>query len=213
VKLRDRGRHLARLLTRCVTAGLLVTGLLVVLVTLTPVVGWWARVLAGTWNDPAGDVLIVPGGSLLDDGTMGQSSYWRGVYAALVIRNGHYSAVVLSGGGEGGSAASAMRSFLECSGVPAGIIRVETASRNTRENALNTKPVADHLAGVKVLLTSDYHMFRASRAFQKAGIDVSPHPIPDVLKRVGSPAARWGAFLDLTAETTAILYYYWRGWI
>lgn len=34
-----------------------------------------------------------------------------------------------------------------------------------------------------VLLTSDYHMFRARRMFEKAGLKVVPMPIPDGLKR------------------------------
>src|SRR5215813_5065330 len=61
---------------RLLYSGLAGLGLLVVLVTMTPLVSWWAGALAGPWEDPAGDVLIVLGGSLLADGVMGPSSYW-----------------------------------------------------------------------------------------------------------------------------------------
>ena len=71
----------------------------------------------------------------------------------------------------------------------------------------------DQLAGPKVLLTSDYHMFRAYRAFRKAGIDVQPRPFPDAIKQSMSRMNRWPVFLGLCTETTKIAYYFMRGWI
>ena len=65
----------------------------------------------------------------------------------------------------------------------------------------------------KVLLTSDYHMYRAHRVFAKQGIQVEPRPIPDVLKRGAGWRGRWPAFLDLLTESAKILYYRARGWI
>jgi len=62
-------------------------------------------------------------------------------------------------------------------------------------------------------MTSDYHMFRASRTFGKLGVDLSPRPMPDALKRAESLRARWSAFLDLVQETVKIIYYWVRGWI
>jgi uncharacterized SAM-binding protein YcdF (DUF218 family) len=85
-----------------------------------------------------------------------------------------------------------MREFLACQGVPVTAIEVEMRSSNTRENALN---VARLLAGEnrgKVLLTSDYHMYRAARAFAKAGLTVAPWPFPDGIKRSQRRLNRWG---------------------
>jgi uncharacterized SAM-binding protein YcdF (DUF218 family) len=65
----------------------------------------------------------------------------------------------------------------------------------------------------KVLLTSDYHMFRAFRAFQKAGLNVLSRPIPDARKRAARWLYRWWVFLDLSSETMKIVYYRARGWI
>jgi uncharacterized SAM-binding protein YcdF (DUF218 family) len=62
-------------------------------------------------------------------------------------------------------------------------------------------------------MTSDYHMFRAVRTFRKAGLAVSPRPIPDALKRYGSRLNTWSAFVDETAESVKIVYYAFRGWI
>lgn len=187
---------------------------MLIVVTFTPVDGWWARRLAGPLNDPEGDVLIVLGASALEDGVFGESTYWRSVYALRAWREGSFHAIVLSGGGPAkSSVAEAMRGFLESQGIPSDSIRVETQSHSTRENALLTKPILEAMSGSKVLLTSDYHMYRAYHAFQKAGIAVLPRPVPDARKRAANWLSRWDAFLDLGTETAKIGYYYFRGWI
>ena len=201
-------------LSRLLCSGLACVGLLVVLVTMTPLVSWWSRALAGPWDDPNGDVLIVLGGSLLTDGVIGVDSYWRSTYAVLTWTNGTFHRVVVSGGGSlAGSIAAPMRDFLEYRGVPRTAIQVETRSENTHENALYVKDLLTGVSGRKVLLTSDYHMFRAYRAFRKAGLDVQPRPFPDAEKRAATWTGRWPAFLELIEETAKIAYYYLRGWI
>ena len=203
-----------RKLTRSVVNVLAVIGLLFVVATFTPLDGWWAYRLAGAWNDPSGEVLVVLGGDTVRD-VIGFSSYWRSVYALRVWRQGGFRNVVVCGGGnnEQGSTAAQMRDFMVTQGIPAAAIQVETQSRNTRENALNSKALLDQLPGRKVLLTSDYHMFRAYRTFRKAGIDVWPRPFPDALKQSSSLANRWQVFVGLCGETAKIGYYFLRGWI
>lgn len=189
-------------------------GLLLLLVTVTPLDVWWATQLAGPWNDPKGEVLIVLGGSVLEDGEMGTSTYWRSVYAVRAWREGGFKEIVLSGGGPPmGTVSESMRSFLVAQGVPRESIWLETKSLSTRENALLTKPILDGIPGRKVLLTSDYHMYRARRAFEKVGVNVLPRPFPDARKRAQNPLGRWDAFLDLTEETAKIVVYRLRGWI
>lgn len=184
------------------------------LVTFTPIVGLWANALSGPWLDARGDVLIVLGGAADNDGVMGQSSYLRSTYALMAYTQGGFREVVISGGTQDATpVAESIRRYLVCLGIPAAAIHIEPHSLSTRENALFTKPILDRLPGRKVLLTSDYHMTRAHRAFTKAGVDVSPWPVPDVLKRVGRPQYRWDAFLDVTRETVALAYYFVRRWI
>ena len=209
-KVAGRFRHALSLFR----SGLAVLGILLVLVSVTPLVSWWAGTLAGPWQDPRGDVLIVLGGSLLENGVIGDSSYWRSTYAVLAWREGTFDRVVLSGGGfESSSIAEAMRDFLECHGVPRRVIQIETRARSTRENAVYVTELLAGVPGRKVLLTSDYHMFRAHRAFKKAGLEVLPRPVPDARKRAAGSIDRWPAFLDLVRETIKIGYYYARGWI
>jgi uncharacterized SAM-binding protein YcdF (DUF218 family) len=191
-------------------------GALLVVVSSTPLVSWWATKLAEQWNDPEGEVLIVLGGSILDGGIVGETSYWRSVYGVLAFKNRGFRQVLLSGGPADTTStpvSQPMKQFMECLGVPAGVIQMETESGSTRENAIHSARLLAHVPGRKVLLTSDFHMFRARRAFAKAGMDVAPSPFPDVIKRSRRWPARWGCFLDLAGETAKIGYYFIRGWI
>jgi uncharacterized SAM-binding protein YcdF (DUF218 family) len=200
----------ARFVSRILAA----IGLLFVVATVTPIDNWWANYLAGAWNDPKGEVLVVLGSDTVKD-SIGLSSYWRSVYAVRVWKQGGVRTVVVCGGSNGSqpSVAEQMRDFMVSQGVPVAAIRVETESQSTRENALKSKPLLDQLGGKKILLTSDYHMFRAYRVFRKAGIDVEPSPFPDSLKQAASWQTRWPAFLGLCVEEAKIAYYFVRGWI
>ena len=200
----------ARFVSRILAA----IGLLFVVATFTPITAWWANYLSGPWNDPGGEVLVVLGSDTVKD-SIGLSSYWRSVYAVRAWKKGGFHTIVVSGGGNGDQTtiAEQMRDFMVSQGVPAAAIQVETEARSTRENAVKSKLLLDQLSGSKILLTSDYHMFRAYRAFRKAGVDVQPSPFPDSLKLSASWAGRWPAFLGLCTETTKIAYYFVRGWI
>lgn len=199
------GRQLRLWAFRC----LAIIGLLVLIITITPFVSWYAGKLAGPWHDPRGDVLIVLGGSTLTPGIIGESTYWRAAYALMVYREGGIRRIVLSGAG----AARDMQDFLTFQGVPAGMICLETRSTSTRENALQIKQLLGPASGRPVLLTSDYHMFRAYRAFRKAGLEVSPRPFPDAIKHATRWQYRWSAFLNEVVETAKIIGYFAHGWI
>jgi uncharacterized SAM-binding protein YcdF (DUF218 family) len=196
---------MARLLVRLLAA----LGLLLLVVTFTPLVPWYARALSGIWDEPQGEVLIVLGGGTIDDTTLAPGSYWRAVYGERTWRAGGFRQLLVSGK----NAAPLMRDFLLCQGVPAGAIQVEDKSASTRENALAAARLLASTPGRKVLVTSDYHMFRARRAFAKAGLAVRACPFPDVLKSSNSLPARWTGFITLTQETAKIVYYKLRGWI
>ena len=112
-------------------------GLLIVLVTVTPIEGWWIQWLAGPWNDPKGDVLVVLGAGSVRD-VIDWSSYWRSVYAVRAWREGGFREVVVTGGSLRGEtpAAERMRDFMVSQGVPASAILVEGESaQHARERA------------------------------------------------------------------------------
>jgi uncharacterized SAM-binding protein YcdF (DUF218 family) len=186
------------------------TGALLAVVSLTPVTYWWATALAKPWDYHDGDSLIVLSGDVLDDRMIGLTSYWRSMYAILTWREGGFHRLILSGTDR---TTEPMRQFLVCQGINPEVIVVEGRSENTHENAIYTAELARKVPGRYVLLTSDYHMFRAWRAFRKAGLETVGRPFPDARKRVNTMSARWGVFCDLVEETTAVAYYAWQGWI
>lgn len=195
---------------RNIVAGLAAIGALLIVVTFTPLTLWWAQALSNPWLDADGDILIALVADGPNGGIIGQGTYWRSVYAIRAWQNGHFKTIILSGGNGTGET---MRRFLIFQGVPANAIRVEGQSTSTRENALFTRELLRNVAGRKVLLTSDYHMYRAQRAFKKAGVDVLPRPFPEALKHGNMWWRRWPVFVQLAQETTKILGYRWKGWI
>jgi uncharacterized SAM-binding protein YcdF (DUF218 family) len=201
---------------RAAKLALTLLGFMFVVVSVTPLTTWWATILEGNDYVDSGDVLIVLSGSMIEDGTMGWNSYLRSTYAWRTYRDGNFKEVLVCGGAVAPSKVPisvAMGEYLKFQGVPAQVIQLETQSRSTHENALYSASILNQLPGRKVLLTSDYHMYRAQHAFARAGIQVSPRPIPDVIKRSAGLSARWSAFWELAGETTKIGYYWVRGWI
>lgn len=187
-------------------------GALVLVVTITPVVSWWAGRLASPWEDARGDTLIVLSGSG-GERIIGYGTYLRCQYAVFAWREGGFSRVVVTGSGVGEPEAVTMKRFLVSQGVPESAVLVEPRATSTRENALFTKELLQGGGGKLVLLTSDYHIYRATRAFRKVGLKVSTRPVPDVRKRATRFWNRWPAFLDICVETVKIAYYKVHGWI
>jgi uncharacterized SAM-binding protein YcdF (DUF218 family) len=193
----------------------MLTGIALLGVTFTPVVPWTAKKLCARWTDSDGDILILLIGSTVSypgfpsGEVIGPSTYWRMVYAVDAWRAGHFSHVLVSGKGS----AETVVPLLTAYGVPRDRIIIENASTNTRESAQFAKPLLAGLRGKMVLLTSDYHMFRASRCFARENLRVIPRPIPDVLKRSTYFTLRWESGLTVAQELVKIAYYKWRGWL
>lgn len=187
-------------------------GLLVLIVTVTPLVPWWTMALSENWSDATGDTLVVFGNEAQPDGIIGLVSYWRTVYAVRVWREGNFQRMILCGGPPDHPVSEAMRQFVISQGVDPSRVLVDRESTSTRENALMARRLVGDSAKV-VLLTSDYHMFRAIRAARKAGLNAIARPVPDLLKAGSSWRFRWDAFWGLVEETAKIVYYWARGWI
>lgn len=105
----------------------------------------------------------------------------RVLYAAKLFREGKAPRIILSGGrvdwaGKNDIPESAdMAELIKTMGVPETALLQEPTSRNTRENAVNTKKIMDAQGIRKILLvTSALHMPRSLRIFQKLGIDAFP---------------------------------------
>ena len=193
----------SRVLNRLLAA----IAMIVLLVTVTPLDAWWVRAYSGPIEQPKGDVLILLSAAADDQGLLSFSSYWRARYALFAWQAGGFKKIVVSGGNGPG-----IVNFLVAEGVPRQDIVAEWQSRSTRENGIDTARLIEGLSGKKVLVTSDFHMYRAIRVFRKLGIEVTPMPVPDVLKSAEHWNARFPAFETLMVESTKIIYYKLRGW-
>jgi uncharacterized SAM-binding protein YcdF (DUF218 family) len=182
-------------------------GLITVLVIATPVVSWWARAYAGPIERPTGDVLILLSAAGDDRGGISYSSYWRAREAIFAWQTGGFKKIVISGGGPG------ILNFLIVEGIPREAIVAEWRSTSTRENGIETARLIQGIPGKKVLLTSDFHMYRALHVFRKQGIEVTPMAVPDVLHSTEHWNGRFSAFETMLVESVKIIYYALRGWI
>lgn len=176
-------------------------------ITFTPLVPAIAGRLATDWYEGDGDVLVVLGGSMLLSGTgpratLGYDSYLRVVYASWVLHSHRFPNVVVSGGG---GLAQQMGDFLAENGFPRTSILEETESHSTFENASYVRDLLRRrnllLPPKKiVILTSDYHSWRARRVFDKLGMHVRVIPVPDITKRSASKTYRLQGFFVLLNE-------------
>lgn len=161
----------------------------------------------------------------------------RLIYTAWLYQQDAASHVLASGGvvGVDGPSlepgAESMRQLLNIMGVPDSALWLEPHSRNTYENAVETKKLLD-AKGIRriILVTSAMHMPRAQAIFAKQDFDVIPAPTdyrvtqtnwdyyltPDVAIQAFNlfPSAE---ALDNTVQTlkeyTGILVYRLRGWL
>jgi uncharacterized SAM-binding protein YcdF (DUF218 family) len=179
-----------------------------VVVVSTPLVLWWAHAYAGPIEQPKGDILILLSAASDDNGSISYSSYWRARQAVVAWRAGGFSKIVVSGGGGPGIA-----DFLTAEGIPRDAIVAEWASTSTRENGIAVARLVESMPGKKVLLTSDFHMYRALRVFRKLHVTAMPMAVPDVLHSAGHWDARLQAFRVLVVESAKIVDYAARGWI
>ena len=190
-------------------------GAFLLIVTFTPLVPWTALRLSANWTDSDGDVLIVLGGDAITSSGfpsgkfVGEETYRRVLAAVYAWRTGHFHYLLLCGADIG----LTVRPLLLASGIPESAILSEDQSTSTHENALFAKPILAGLSGRFVLLTSDYHMFRAARCFAHEHIQVVTRPCPDLSKNSRALAYRVPAFWTLSGELVKIVYYWRRGWI
>jgi uncharacterized SAM-binding protein YcdF (DUF218 family) len=143
------------------------------------------------WDATRGppDGIVVLGGSISPDVSAARGAVAldeaaeRITAAAELARRYPNVRIVFSGGSnalifdEGAEATFAVRQ-LEDLGVAPERITAEDKSRNTIENAMFSRVVADPKPGERwLLVTSAYHMPRSMAAFRSAGFAVEPYPV------------------------------------
>jgi uncharacterized SAM-binding protein YcdF (DUF218 family) len=188
---------------RRIGQGLLGLALLTLWIAATPICANWLNwrlksELAPMSVDslPQSDVIVLLGGiGPLD----------RIVETLRVYRAGKAPLIVISGGNQPWRAcvvpeAKSISDVLVGLGIPFSALILETESRNTRENAVNTAAIFKaHGWRTGLLVTSGAHMPRALAVFQKLGISLVPAAtdIP-----AGPP--QFASLLDLLPDAGAL---------
>ena len=180
---------------------------------------------------PRSDCIIVLGGVL------GDAEYPRvdielseavdRVYqSARLFRTGKGRNIIVAAGNQPWAAdrepeAGLIRNLLVEWGVPAASIRLDTSSRNTRENAVNGAAlIREARCKSNLLVTSAWHMPRAVAAFARVGIEVFAVSVDVKGVQGRNNLALWltprvealAVTSQALMEWMGILVYRWRGW-
>ncbi len=129
---------------------------------------------------------IVPGGFASPDAEANgyfNASADRFIQVVKLFKIGRIKHILISGGNgkteeKSFREAAWVKGELKSVGIPDSVIFVEDRSNNTVDNAFNAKKILDslNLAPPYLLITSAYHMPRASLIFKKAGLDIVQFP-------------------------------------
>lgn len=170
----------------------LAAGLVLLLLVAMPVTSYVLMSLLEGWHTATGstgdrfDAVVVLGGGLREPGTLrptvelSDESRLRTMCGVELYRQGAAPRLLITGGdarlfGPGTREAWIMRDWAIRLGTPPESVVIEDRARTTYENALETSRLLG--PGTRIaLVTSAYHIPRASALFAKQGFDVSPFP-------------------------------------
>lgn len=178
------------------------TGVALLLFFTNPAISTWALqayeadpvTLAPTQTFQAG---VLPGG-LVSYSEKDKRGYFnnvsdRFIQTALLYKRGQIKNIIIAAGsshmtGDAYSEASFIKKNLVEMGIPAEHIFTDTTSRNTAQNAVQARQLADstRLPGPYLLITSAMHIPRAVKMFRKAGLPVEPYPCEFLSRGSGS---------------------------
>ncbi len=176
------------------------------------------------WNPSHGapDGIVLLGGAIspsvsLERGTIALSDSGARFVAAVELARRYPNARVIISGGTGSllseeapEAGVAVHEF-EALGIPHDRISAEEQSRNTMENAVFSRLIANPQPGERwLLVTSAYHMPRAVGTFRAAGFPIEPYPVDYRTRGPGDAVRPFGA-VNRGLELTDIAVHEWVG--
>jgi uncharacterized SAM-binding protein YcdF (DUF218 family) len=130
------------------------------------------------------DVIVVLGAGVQRDNTPSLAMRRRASHAADLWRQGYAPIIICSGGKPGfatrSEADACAELLLKEQGIPQSAVILEDKSRSTEENALFTHVVMQANGWQTAIVVSDnFHLFRAQGLFDNEGILVYASPAPD----------------------------------
>jgi len=129
------------------------------------------------------DVIVVLGAGVQRDNSPGLAMRRRVSHAADLWREGYAPAIVCTGGKPGNRTRSEADACSELlikeHGLPESAVLQEDQSRSTEENAMFTHVMMRANGWNSAIVVSDnYHLFRARRLFSNEGLTVFTSPAP-----------------------------------
>ena len=208
-----RSSIVARFLT--LLGAVVVVGFL--LSAFTPLANYVAALVTVTADTGKADaVVVLGGGAEWPHGELSSTALHRSIHGIRLYRDGRAPLIVFSGarGRTPPSPSELRRALALACGVPAQAILND-------EGATTTHQEADRVAGLlrprgagSVLLVTDpYHMVRARRVFQRAGLAVRPAPANNLPDPAETPQTRLALLSRAIQEILAIAYYRVAGYM
>ncbi|MCB9452671.1 MAG: YdcF family protein [Anaerolineaceae bacterium] len=125
-------------------------------------------------TQPADVIIVLGAGLYMIPRAEHAAVLWKKDIAPNVICTGGFTEL------DSLSEAEACNVALQMAGVPADVIIKEENSRNTEENALETRKIMGANGWQTAVIVSDgYHLLRASWLFNRVGIENYPSPVSE----------------------------------
>ena len=213
----DRLRRLYTIARRGTAQGVLALVLAYVLLFQTPLLWWVASPLQVAAPPQSADAIVVFAGGVGESGKAGGGFTERVMQAVALYHGGLATHLVFSSGYVFTSReAELMRAVAVDNGVPAGAIVLEESARNTYENVeLTNRILKDHGWRRILLVSSPYHMRRATLTWRKVApeIEVVPAPVPESQFYAHTRGASLEQIRGIMHEYAALASYWWKEWI
>lgn len=213
----ERLRRMYTAARRRTLEGLVTVAVVYALVFYTPLLWWAASPLQKSDPPQPADAIVVFAGGVGESGKAGGGHLERLKQAVDLYKAGYAPSLILSSGYVFSfKEAEVMRALAIDQGVPADRILLEEQATNTRENVTFTNNILRERQWTRILLVSSpYHMRRATMVWHKAAPDVTVIPTPPFSSQFYEHGV--GASLEqvrgIVWEYAAVVSYWWRGWL
>ncbi|MGE0865899.1 MAG: ElyC/SanA/YdcF family protein, partial [Vicinamibacterales bacterium] len=183
----------------------------------TPALWWAASPLLVTAPPQAAEAIVVFAGGVGESGKAGGGFQERVTQAVKLYQAGYAPRLIFSSGYVFTlREAEVMKAVAVDSGVPAEAILLEEAAKNPHDNVRLTGQILDQHGWDSILLVSSpYHMRRATLTWQKLApnVKVIPAPVPQSQFYFHERGASLEQIRGIVHEYLALADYWRRGWI
>jgi uncharacterized SAM-binding protein YcdF (DUF218 family) len=195
-----------------------------VLVGVLPVTPGLYRLLLVSEPPRRADAIVVLGGGVIDEDSLGTATTVRLVHGLRLHHRGYAPLVILTGGNpvdRRHPESEVMRRVAEELGITPDVLVLETVAERTatQGEAVARLARARNIRTI-LLVTSPEHSRRAALVFRKTGLEVISTPpvarkLPplSITFRARVIATRVLGLHPLVYELTALGLYWWRGWL